>query len=518
MGIIVKHILKHPSGGRTYRRAFPAELRPFVGRREYKAPSGLEGSPGFLSRYETANRAYEEQVALARRKLAGEYDTLDPKRLAYLGKAFELSLLEGAEHLLLKGRAETALNGWNWLLDDYKEWRRNQDVHAAEEHWGRSARALLDIEGLILNPSDRDAFGRLCLALNDAAITVGRDAKAILHGEIVPLPAAPVAPAERAAEPAAVPLLETFDAYAAAQGMTPGVRDEWRRAIQLLIAFTGHDDAARLTVANLQAWRDHLLNEPTRKGTPRSPVTVRGTFIAAAKAVLSWAVEEGKLAINVAAQVKVRVPKRTKLRQPDFTADEARAILAATLAPAGPHLSPRHALARRWVPWLCAYTGGRVNEFSQLRGEDVQQVDGIWAIRITPEAGTVKAKEARMVPIHPHLIEQGFLEVVAANGPGPLFYDPAKQRVASDSNRHFKKVGERLAAWVRQDVGITDPNVKPNHGWRHTFKTLSYEAGLEERMVDALQGHAPTSTGRTYGAPSLRAKAEAVAKLPRIDL
>jgi integrase len=159
-----------------------------------------------------------------------------------------------------------------------------------------------------------------------------------------------------------------------------------------------------------------------------------------------------------------------------------------------------------------------VNEFSQLRGEDVKQMEGHWVVRITPEAGTVKAKEARIVPLHEHLIDQGFLDMVQANGPGPLFYDPSNQRVQGDGNRHFKKVGERLALWVRNEVGIKDPQLQPNHAWRHTFKTLSADLGIEERVADAIQGHAPKTTGRTYGRVSLQAKANAIAKLPRFEV
>jgi integrase len=159
-----------------------------------------------------------------------------------------------------------------------------------------------------------------------------------------------------------------------------------------------------------------------------------------------------------------------------------------------------------------------VNEFSQLRGQDVLEVEGVWCVRITPEAGTVKAKEARIVPLHQHIIDQGFLKVVKAGGDGPLFYDPEKQRVESEGNRHFKKVGERLASWVRENVGIKDPALQPNHAWRHTFKTLSYEAGIEERVVDAIQGHAPKTTGRTYGKVPVKAMADAIGKLPRFEV
>ena len=53
-----------------------------------------------------------------------------------------------------------------------------------------------------------------------------------------------------------------------------------------------------------------------------------------------------------------------------------------------------------------------MNEITQLRAEDVHEENGIWCIRITPEAGSVKNHKARTVPIHSHLIDQGFLKVV----------------------------------------------------------------------------------------------------------
>jgi integrase len=63
---------------------------------------------------------------------------------------------------------------------------------------------------------------------------------------------------------------------------------------------------------------------------------------------------------------------------------------------------------RRWVPWLCAYTGARVGELTQLRAGDVQARQGpagsIWVLRLTPDAGTIKTGRARTVPLHADLV------------------------------------------------------------------------------------------------------------------
>jgi integrase len=64
------------------------------------------------------------------------------------------------------------------------------------------------------------------------------------------------------------------------------------------------------------------------------------------------------------------------------------------------------------------YTGARAGEITQLRGKDVVKHEGVWAIQITPEAGTVKTGKPRTIPLHEHLIEQGFIECRGAYSSG----------------------------------------------------------------------------------------------------
>ena len=557
MGIYVKHVLSHSSGRLSFRRAFPASLRPHIPGEpsELKVSLGLTGAVGFHGRYEAALERYSDTVALARRRMLGAFDQLDSPTIAYLAEAFRVQLLQADEDARwdteelalyrsvaasLEAAGVSAVASWKGReaqrfaikararLDDdlplYRGLRANGDLDGIVMVWMDSALDLLEGHGLVVAPDALEPFRHLCRALNGAAISASEAMLQRLEGLDVPTPPAPSPLAERVAMPAAddaparVPLVATFDGYAKAQGLSPGVRDEWRRYVRHLITFLGHDDAAKVTADDLTAWRDRLLIEPSRNGRVRKPITVRDKYIVSVKAMLAWAVEERRIPANVALGIAVRVPRAAKLRESAFTPEEARTILAATLVPPSGRMASGHVLARRWIPWLCAYSGARVNEISQLRKEDVRKIDGIWAVRITPEAGTVKNHTARVVPLHPHIIEQGFLGVVAAQAEGPLFYDAKRTRVRGDSNRHFKKVGERLAVWVRADVGITDPSLKPNHAWRHLFKAMSYEAGIEERMADALQGHAPTTTGRAYGSPSMIAKAEAIAKLPRFEV
>lgn len=240
------------------------------------------------------------------------------------------------------------------------------------------------------------------------------------------LPPAPPAPAPPSAGKADAAIMGLFEGYIAERQPSASTVRSWRPIMAHLIRTLGHDDASRVTPRDMVEWKNELLAEVNADGdASRSARTVADVYLASVKVVFGWAVDNLRIPSNPAHGVKVRVPKSVKLREPGFTDAEALMILRAALVPPSSNLAPENVLARRWVPWLCAYTGARVNEIGQLRGQDIQQIDDVWTIRITPEAGSVKNNAARIVPIHEHLIAQGFLDVAKRNGAGHLFYDPS---------------------------------------------------------------------------------------------
>lgn len=311
-------------------------------------------------------------------------------------------------------------------------------------------------------------------------------------------------------------LLELFDGYVAERKPKASTIKAWKRQLQAFIDFVGHDDAGRIIHQNVLDWKEHLLLKPTRLGTVLTARTVKDTYLSALKAVFGWAVENAHLKDNPATQVRVRSPKKQKLRSAGLTDEEALIILRGTMLQPPGRLTEERAFARRWVPWLCAYTGARVNEMTQLRREDVFQADGIWVVRITPEAGTVKSGMIRLVPLHPHILDQGFIQAIEKRS-GPLFYNRELRRGGSDENPQPKKVGEHIAIWVRE-LGVADPLVQPNHGWRHRFKTLARLHGMDAEARDAIQGHVPRTEGEGYGEFPIATIYNAILHLPRYDL
>ncbi|QGY01989.1 hypothetical protein MMSR116_08935 [Methylobacterium mesophilicum SR1.6/6] len=237
-----------------------------------------------------------------------------------------------------------------------------------------------------------------------------------------------------------VPWRRLLAACAAEANLAPATVKRWSGVMAELEAALGRDDLASVSRRDLIDWKEKLL------GSGRSANTVRTPYLSAVKAIMNYGVAGGRLEANVATGVVVKTPRPVLSRDRDFTDDEALTILRGSLQEPPAKLSIEHAAARRWVPWLCAYDGARLNEMTQLRGSDVRQVHGIWIVRITPEAGSAKTGLWRDVPLHPHLVAQGFLSFAGSRGSRPLFQDPARTRGCSKAHPIYKKVGERLAA------------------------------------------------------------------------
>ena len=330
--------------------------------------------------------------------------------------------------------------------------------------------------------------------------------------------------AKEALEPSksSTTIRQLFNAYAAQEGMNPSTMGQYRSIIENLIEFAGHNEASGITHADIIRWLEHLRTQPIERGRAagklRSARTINDSYLAAVKAVFGYGKQALLIDANPASEVRpIKAAKPAKLREKDFTKEERRAILKGAREPVRGRVSEKRKLARRWVPWLCAYTGARVNEITQLRREDVAEIEGVWTIRITPEAGSQKTNTARTVPLHEHLIDEGFIAAIKGKPEGPLFYEP-EQRRGGRIRPQSVKVGQWLAKWVREGLGIKDPAVQPNHGWRHTFKTVCREIGINEWASDAITGHVATGQGRKYGSNPVGALAGQLAKFPRYDL
>ena len=287
--------------------------------------------------------------------------------------------------------------------------------------------------------------------------------------------------------------------------------------IESLRVHLGHDDASKITKKDLLAWRDKLLETLGAK-------TVSSIYLSAVRSLLEWAVDDDRLSENPAATVKQPRPKRRRSRDPGYSDKEATGILKTSRSYEPPisvygHVHERQPTinAKRWAPILCAFSGARIGEITQLRKQDVFQEGDRWIMRITPEAGTVKAGGYRDIPLHRQVIAEGFIKFVEQAKDGPLFStaknnDPPAKAVEAAAGQL-----KRLAAWLHE-LQLVPEGIQPNHAWRHRFKTQARNVGADSRVVDAIQGHAGRTAGDDYGDVSLIAKARVIDALPDYNL
>ncbi|TJW51943.1 MAG: integrase [Mesorhizobium sp.] len=283
----------------------------------------------------------------------------------------------------------------------------------------------------------------------------------------------------------------------------------WTPVFADLAKFIGHNDARRLTKQNLLEWRDARLKTLSAK-------TVADVYLASVRTVLSWAVDNDRLESNVAVKVRQDVPKKSLSREQGFTLPEAVEILrkARDYVPARTNNpstteAPGTTAAKRWSPILCAFTGARIAELTQLRKQDFRKEGETYVVRITPAAGTVKDRD---VPLHRQIVEMGFMDFVEAAQDGPLFHSNQKDGISA-----ARTVAGRVSEWL-QSLGVIPQGVQPSHGWRHRFKTVGQEQGVSDRVLDAIQGHAGKTAGDNYGDVTIAAKKAALDKFPHYDL
>lgn len=377
---------------------------------------------------------------------------------------------------------------------------------------------------IVKGSRDWQELGRRLVRMELAALeeTFRRD-KGVYDGDprAMKVPAAPSPkvvhePPPRAVAP--VGLWTLFDDYIAYRQRLNKHRDggrNWRYPIKHLIEQVGHEDASRITKKDLMAWRDGLLEAGI------APKTIAAKYLAAIKAVFAWAHENDRLATNEAKDVRQEAARKIRLREKGYSTSEATKLLRVCRNYTSPERAnpahrerPWNQAAKRWVSFLCAFTGARVGEICQLRKEDVVFESGRWLILITPEAGSVKNGWFRKVPLHRQLEQLGFLDFVASADEGPLFHgqnDPCKYANAAAATRG------NISEWLREN-GLVPKGVAPNYGFRHRFKTLGLDLGSSKRVLDAIQGHPGRDASDHYGDVTLKAMLAVIDRLEPYEL
>ncbi|NEU11973.1 site-specific integrase [Methylobacterium sp. BTF04] len=216
-------------------------------------------------------------------------------------------------------------------------------------------------------------------------------------------------------------LFEQWAVYSADKKAANTIK-RYRGSFRSFAAFAKSRDARSLTADDVFAWA-----EMRRDVEGVSARAINKNDLVAVSSVFRWASGRSGgqlLSKNPVTGIALDEPRIVAQRERTFRDDEIRAILSAALTVKHDDHNPTRAASRRWCPWLTAYSGARIAELTNLEKRDIRHEAGIMVmdLRVT------KTGELRTVPLHAHLIDQGFLVFVATSAPGPLFYDPKRHR------------------------------------------------------------------------------------------
>ncbi len=390
---------------------------------------------------------------------------------------------------------------------------------AMEKRFGALVDLFLRREAIITDAANRRSLiEEAAKALNDAVVKLKRNAE----GDYRPDPIAERFPAWEKPQTGGSPrkkrgtgtltFQDIFDRWRNEGDLAPSTITTWGSYWRQLKAFVKHDEPARVVKADIVAWKDALL------AAGRTAKSIRDGQLAAARTLFNYALANDLVSVNPVLGVMLRQKAKAGQKKLPYTDEEVARLLELADQEKTPY--------RHWLPWLMALSGARAAEVAQMWGKHIIQVDGVWVMQITAteDGGRLKnAGSEREVPIHPAVLERGFLDFVEAKGSGPLFYGAAKgQRRGrrgkadddTDGRRHASKgVTNRLGGWIRSQEGFNDPRKSPNHAFRHWFKTACMKAGIHPNMADALQGHAGRGEAAGYEHPTAPMMAEAIAKI-----
>ncbi|MEP1420536.1 MAG: site-specific integrase [Erythrobacter sp.] len=303
--------------------------------------------------------------------------------------------------------------------------------------------------------------------------------------------------------------------------------------LQLLAEYLGGDriaqsvtrkDLAEYPDALLMLRRNHHMTPAasfyarlTENPNGRIMASTASGILARTTGLFSWAFKRGYIETNPAEGLSVTAPKQRKgarSRSP-FKADHIRTIFSA------PRFVGCKSYARRnepgdviqkdedyWIPILAYYTGARLSELVQLHFSDCRLDTDQPHISINedgseepgdPDYKHVKSESGvRIIPLHPDLLELGFVEFVReqkklARSRKQLFFRIKYGSDGSPSTAYSKKFGRFLSA-----IGLDDRQLV-FHSFRHTIIDAFQNSGTPLQTVNQIVGHSIPGENQTYG-------------------
>jgi integrase len=244
--------------------------------------------------------------------------------------------------------------------------------------------------------------------------------------------------------------------------------------------------------------------EAKRLGLPTlAPKTINDRYLANLKALFGFAQQRGWMDRNIVLGLRAKEKVGAREARDPFGAPQLAKLLGS--AP----WSPRDENGggkpiRFWGPLLALYHGLRLGEVAGLEVRDIAEEGGHPMLLIRSGKRQLKTAAAkRDIPLHPELVRLGFLDFVAQRRAEAT---PDAMLFAGEKAFARDQWGRGLGDWFAKHVrGLKLEGRKLTfHALRHTFSDALREAEVDAPLADYIMGHSQPGVGAIYGGrPSL---------------
>lgn len=234
-----------------------------------------------------------------------------------------------------------------------------------------------------------------------------------------------------------------------------------------------------------------------KKGLPAMAGTTVGSYMQNLSAIFNWAERQGEWGVHRNPAQGLTGSRRPNVQRRAFRADELKKLFAAL------EQFREDAPTKFWVPALAVYTGARASEICQLRIEDVTTVDGIRCLNLSEFGADGKrvagkrlktAASERIVPLHPTLIEAGFMRFVERQHNCERLFPDLKPGPKGNYAHEFSKWFGRF----KRPIGFTEPSLV-FHSLRHGFRNACRRGKIGDETSLALGGWSAINQATRYG-------------------
>lgn len=546
-----------PDGAYEAILVVPLDCRAALGGKKSLTKRLGKGYAEAVKRSRAVLADFHEQIAAAKlsRKTPGRDDILDPQKAVKAVETWRANEWKRIEHRVFNERLPNSydiVDGGFPTPSAFEKQRRilhealGRVSHASP--FGRTPPGYLDIpefdeklvaalaEGGIAVAADHPGLGPLRPVFQSAWYDTVYYEEGLINGDAqlgaprrdqLAVRRAPTqnealsssTPIATSESPALFSIFERWKQEHLRSGRVNKTVDEFETQIRRFIDVVGDKPVAEVSRKDVIHFKDRMMQYPARTPTavaeagvesaiawreehdaPRLKAkTLNEKVLAAVRAILSYARDQGLIDTNPAQHVRVKAGEEAEPKLP-YTVEDLIALFACPVFTAGDRPNGGAGEAAKWVPLLALFTGARLEELASLETTDVKNASGLGFIhfqRCSDDGHMRHLKNRyapRKVPIHSELVRLGFLDFVAAGR------ENSKKRLFPQLTSAREKQSAAFSKWYsRYSRRFVPDDRKSFHSFRHTVKRVLRTARVEKALRDAVMGHAHADEAERYG-------------------